>query len=291
MNIKKLIYNLFFKKTRKSSRSKSTQRKSGSTATKVKTKGQPEVVLKNGKYDTTLLRQQVSETEYISNLRIGRSWILPQLVEMGFKKKGLSRKFDMEFFERNIRSNYDISQSGRREIWNLLKRNYKAIALADGESPRTRWWTKELLMEMMTWDFAMVGKRSARLDRDRCKKILASIEEMTNPHHIYNAVVKYDESRMRTRSVESNRFPGHTKPLPDIFIDAFIGDGAYNAMMTMVKILGIRINGDNGKLLSRDECIAEIENQAAVLDGRELMKFCNDTFFDSGLFEYKKYVK
>lgn len=291
MNFKKFIYNLFFKKKRKSNKSKSTQKKSGSTTTRAKANVQPEVVVKSGKYDTTLLRQQVSETEYISNLRIGRSWILPQLVEMGFKKKGLSRKFDMEFYEKNILKNYDLSQSGRNEIWTLLKRNYKAIALSDGDAPRARWWTKDLLVEMMSWDFAMVGKRSAGLDRKGCQEILASIDNITDSHEIYDAVAKYDKYRMRRRKIESYRHTGHALPLPNAFVDAFMGDGAYNAMMTMVKVLGIRIKDDDGKYLTRDKCITEIDNQAAVLDGHELMEYCKETFFDSGAFEYKKYLK
>lgn len=290
MNLKKFIYNLFFKKKKKSSRSKSSKQSVGS-ATKAKSVAQPDVVLKKGKYDTTILRQQVSETEYISNMRIGRSWILPQLVEMGFKKKGNSRKFDLDFYEKNILKTYDLSQAGRCKIWNLLERNYKAIAVADSDTPRARWWSNALLVEMMEWDFGMVGKRSSGLYRERCKEILASIDAISDPNEIYDAVVKYDACRMRTRQVESNRHTGHALPMPSIFVDAFMGDGAYNAMMTMVKILGIRIKGDDGKFLSRDECIVEIENQAAILDGRELMKYCKETFFDSELFDYKKYVK
>ena len=290
MNFKKFIYNLFFKKRKKRSRGKSTKQ-SGGSASKSKSGVQPEVVIKNGKYDTTILRQQVAETEYISNLRIGRSWILPQLVEMGFKKKGLSVKFDMDFYEKNILKTYDLSQSGRCKIWNLLKRNYKAIAVADSDTPRARWWSNALLVEMMEWDFGMVGKRRRGLDREGCKEILASIGAITDPNEIYDSVVRYDKCRMRTRQVESRRLTGHAFPMPSSFVNAFMGDGAYNAMMTMVKILGIRIKGDDGKYLSRDECIAEIENQTAILEGRELMKYCKETFFDSGLFDYKKYVK
>lgn len=290
MNLKKFIYNLFFKKKKKNSRSKSTKQ-SGSSVTKSKSVAQSDVVLKNGKYDTTILRQKVSETEYISNMRIGRSWILPQLVEMGFKKKGLSRKFDLDFYEKNILKTYNLSQSGRCKIWNLLKRNYKAIAVADNDTPRARWWSNALLVEMMEWDFDMVGKRSSGLDREGCKEILASIDAISNPNEIYDSVLRYDKCRMRTRQVESYRHKGHALPVPSCFVDAFMGDGAYNAMMTMVKILGVRIKGDDGNFLSRDECIAEIENQATILDGRELMKYCKDTFFDSGLFDYKKYMK
>lgn len=289
MNFKKFIYNLFFKK-KKNSRKKSSQWNGGevkpSTSERTRKKAEGK-----GKYDTSLLRQQVSETEYISNLRIGRSWILPQLIQMGFKKKGMSMKFDMDYFESAICRNYDISQAGRCEIWTLLKRNYKVIADSNGTSKRARWWTKDLFVEMMKWDFAMVGKRSAGLDRQECISILESVEGISDSQQIYDAIVRYDANRMRTRAIDSYRSPSHAIPLPQDFIDAYMGDGAYNAMMTMVKVLDIRFDDGNGKLLTRDECINEIEEKADRSTGRELLEFCKETFLDSGTFEFKKYIK
>lgn len=286
MKLRKLIYNLFFKKKKRSSGRSSKKR----DVTKV-TATQPEVTLRNRKYDTTLLRQQVSETEYISNLRIGRSWILPQLVEMGCKSKLRRKNFDLDHYEKMIRIKYDTSQNGRRRIWDLLVRNFKVIAESNGTSERSRWWTKELAKEMMEWDFAMVGRRSRGLNRVGCKEVLIYMNDYSDSSQIYAAICKYDKCRMRTRQIETYWSNGHWEPLPDSFIDAFMGDGAYSAMMTMIKVLGIRLKDDEGKFLSRDECITEVETQAAVLSGRELMEYCKDTFFDSGAFEYMKYVK
>lgn len=282
MKLRKLIYELFFK-----SSGKRTTKERGAT----KVSAAAKVALRNGKYDTTLLRQQISETEYISNLRIGRSWILPQLVEMGFKSNLLRKKFDVTHFEKMIRSKYDLSQGGRRRTWDLLVRNYKVIAESNGTSGRSRWWTKELAKEMMEWDYSMIGKRSRGLNREGCKEALTYIDDHSEPSQIYVAICKYDKCRMRTRQIETYRINGYERPLPDSFVDAFMGDGAYNAMMTMIKVLGIRLKDDEGNVLSRDECIAEIETQAVVLGGRGLMKYCKETFFDSGAFDYTMYVK
>lgn len=288
MKLRKLIYNLFFKKKKKSSRRRTTK-KSGTS--KVNATAQPEIVLRDGKYDTTLLRQQVSKTEYISNLRIGRSWILPQIIEMGFKSKLLRKSFDVDHFEKMIRSKYDLSQGGRRRTWDLLVRNYKAITESNGTSRRSRWWTKELAKDMVEWDYSMVGKRSKGINRKGCEEVLNSFDTLSNSSQIYAAICKYDKCRMRTRQIVTYRTNGYERPLPDSFVDAFMGDGAYNAMMTMIKVLGIRLKDDDGKFLSRDECIVEVETQAAVMSGRELIEYCKETFFDSGAFEYKKYVK
>lgn len=280
MNFKKFIYNLFFGKKKKSGRQKSTQKKSAeSNSSTSKTKRTTKTQKVKGCYDTSLLRQQVSETEYISNLRIGRSWILPQMVEMGFRKG----KFDIATYEVAIKSKYNGNVSGRRMIWDLLKRNYKVVADSNGTSIRTKWWTKELLIKILDWDFALTGKCRKGLDRKECIKILNTIEDISDPKEIYATIQRYDGCRMR------KRISGGV--VPDGFIDAYMGDGAYNAMMTMVKVLDIRIEGIDGCLLSREECITEIENQTAALNGRQLVEYCKDTFFDSGAFEYKKYIK
>lgn len=289
MNIKTFIYNLFFKEERKSgsgktAQPKSSEGKSSSSSSKRTAKRQ-----KDG-YDTSLLRQQVSETEYISNLRIGRSWILPQMVQMGFKKRTLSSNFDINLFETAIKKEYDASRTGRRKIWTLLKRNYKVIANSNGTSKRNRWWTKQVLQDMLEWDFGMVGKRNKGLNRSECIRILKSIEDMSDPVEIYKAVEEYDAYRMRARKVDANRGYCAKLPLPQSFINAYMGDGAYNAMMTMVKVLNIRISKGNRGSLSRDESIREIEQRSAVLSGRELLEYCKVTFFDSGVFDYKKYV-
>jgi hypothetical protein len=282
MNLKKIIYNLFFRKKKSSSKKRGVRNSSKIKEGKIKIV-QSDVIVKNGKYDTSFLRQQVAETEYICNLRIGRSWVLPKLVSMGFVKSRFSYKFDIDVFERSIYSKYDWSETGRREIWNLLKRNYEAISLSNGADKRTRWWNHNLLREMMEWDFGMVGKRSRGLNRNLCIEYIDKLRELDNFQELGKLCKGYDHARMRRR-----RVPIYKK-VPICFVDAYMGDGAYNAMMTMVKVLGIRISDSNGQLLSREDCIDEIENQAAVKTGHELLNYCKETFFDSGAFEYKKY--
>ena len=236
-------------------------------------------------YDLSGLPEKVWETEYITNLRIGRSWILPQLVRMGFRKGNrISRKFDIKQFEEALLERYNCSTPGREEVWNLLKRNYKAIASSGGTARRTAWWTKELLQEMMEWDFSLVGKASSGLDRRKCIEIISTLPDLTDPAEISRAVEEYDRNRMRKRDIL------HYHPLPESFVNAFEGDGAYNAMMTMVKVFGARINDTNGNPLTRDGSVREIESQAATLNGRQLLEYCKERFFDSGAFDYKKYL-
>jgi hypothetical protein len=283
MNLKKAIYNLFFKKKKKTAKKKNSTRNSSEGKTGTSKTIQPDIIVKEGKYDTSFLRTQVAETEYISNLRVGRSWVLPQLVKMGFKGRGRSYKFDIEHFTDNLLMKYNASVAGRREVWNLLKRNYKAISSSNGTDKRSRWWTSELLKEMMEWDFGIVEKRSRGLNRRLCIEYIDKQKDIDNIQELGKIVKGYDLARMRRREELM------VAPLPSCFIDAYMGDGAYNAMMTMVKVLGIRIAGVNGQLLSREECINEIEKQASTKTGRELLEYCKKVFFDSGAFDYKKY--
>ena len=39
-----------------------------------------------------------------------------------------------------------------------------------------------------------------------------------------------------------------------------------------------------------DKTIQEIENQASKLNGSQLLEYCKTHFFDSGVFEYERYV-
>jgi len=246
-----------------------------------------------GKYDTEFLRHQVSQTEYISNLRIGRSWILPQLVQMGFTRKLMSTKFDISHFEKNLNKKYNSTAAGRSKIWNLIKRNYKVVANSNGTAKRGAWWTKDLIVEIMDWDYGMIGKQNKGVDKEKCAEIISRIRGLSDPNEIYKAIVEYDECRMRFKNIDTyvNRINGRVTHIPKVFITAFMGDGAYNAMSTMVKVLDLRMKTSDGRLLTRDECIDEIEKQSSMLNGMELLIFCKKTFFDSGIFEYKKYTK
>lgn len=273
--IKRLIYNTFFKKgkRRRGSRKHSVKSQTVATAPKCNAAAQ------RGKYDITGLREQVSKTEYISNLRIGRSWILPQLVHMGFKPKILGQpKFDVNYLEKMIRLRYNVSRHGRIRVWKLMKRNYKVIADTKGDVKRTRWWTHQVLKDVIKWDMDVTGHC------DREVELLVA-DERTDSAWCYQLVSLYNSNRKTADSI-----PPLSRELPDSFIDAYMGDGAYYAMMTMVKVLGIRLCDSAGRTLTRDECIQAIDGHAADMNGRELMWFCKETFFDSGVFEYRKYM-
>ena len=288
--IKKIFYNIFFKK-KKNSISKKKQKMNFSVeASTSKNKGisnkkrnEPQIK----KYDLTALRNQISKTDYIENLRINRSWIFPQLIHMGFNLRGRKKNnnsFSLENFRKAIISKYDTSIEGRFKIWSLIKRNYKVIAASEGCSPRTKWWTKDVLLDLMKWDFSLVGKASRGVNRSKCLNIIEMVKNTEDPQQLYDLVKEYDKNRMRNRNIR------RYSSLPESFITAFEGDGAYNSMMTMIKIYGLRITNSNNESLDREECIKEIEKQSETLNGHQLLEFCKFKFFDSNVFELKKYI-
>lgn len=285
MKLKKLIYSLFFKKKK---RRYSGTGKSRSNSSTTKQKGSQ--VGNLNKYNLTTLKQQVSETEYISNLRLGRSWILPQMLSMGFrnnkKKNKINKEFCLNDFNDAFSSRYNSSAEGRRNIWNLIARNYSEISKSEGSSKRAKWWTPKVVEDIMEWDFLQCGRATRGFEgRQICKNILHSIPEISNPNDISNAINLYNQNRMRKRHVL------YCFSVPDSFIDAFKGDGAYNAMITMVKIYGIYFKDDNGILLNREQCIDIINQRAENLTGQQLLDFCKEKFFDSKAFDYKKFLK
>ena len=141
----------------------------------------------------------------------------------------------------------------------------------------------------MHWDIYLTGKKRRGLNRKEMIHIYQTVIDYKETYKfsfldLYKVVERFDKCRMKKRdsSLESK--------LPTSFIEAFKGDGAYNAMMTMVKILGLRLKNDKGKLLSREKSIQEIEDQASKLSGSQLLGYCKTHFFDSGVFEYERYV-
>lgn len=262
--ISKAIYSLFFGKNKTSA---SRQRNTSSKT----------------KYNLSHLHEQVSETEYIANLRLGRSWIFPKMVKMGFvKKRDKSYVFDITKFMNSFHKQYGSSVQGRRQVWNLMKRNYAAIAKSDETDVRAKWWTKELFLEILKWDRSITGCRTAGFNVDECRKIINTANDLCGFDQLSAAIDWYDVNRMRCRK-------GNNTDLPDTFVDAYMADGAYHSMMTMVKVYNLRLKNDAGESLSRDESIAEIKKQGDRLTGKELMAYCKEKFFDSGIFEYDRY--
>ena len=298
--IKKVFYNLFFKKKRKRKSTKRTSensnRSSNQTSAQNNRVSQPiEKLNKRPKYDLSGLKTKVSETKYIENLRIGRSWILPQMVHMGFQTtKGGKWEFSIKKFENKICEKYNYTRRGRRELWEFLLRTYKVIAESNGNSEREKWWNLYVINDLINWDLYMTGKARRGLNRKIITNIAKIISDyrydfkysnkQIDPHIIKDLIETYSKYRMKKRDVL------YKSTLPESFINAFKGDGAYNAMMTMVKILGLRLKNDNGKVLSRERCIQEIEYQASKLNGSQLLEYCKTQFFDSGVFEYERYV-
>ena len=280
--IRNTCYNLFFKKKKKK-KNNSKNRKQAEDRQIVKKTPKPE-------YDISGLREKVSQTEYINNLRVGRSWILPQMLYMGFrdhkKKQKINKEFSLNDFNASLLGRYNNSPEGRRNVWDLISRNYNEISKSGGLSKRARWWTPKVVEDIMEWDFKLCGKASRGfISRRKCKDILNSIPDISNPDEISKLVILYNQNRMKKRPALYHH------RLPKSFINAFKGDGAYNAMMTMVKIYGVYFKDDDGVQLNRDQCIDIINQRAEHLSGQRLLEFCKEKFFDSKAFDYKKYLK
>ena len=118
------------------------------------------------------------------------------------------------------------------------------------------------------------------------------IRKAKNDKELYEAVRQYNDERVTNDPHFREDWSCGLK-LADEFINAYVGDGAYSSMMTMVKYLGLRYKDDSGNELDRDECIHGIVNKVfdSGFDGAELMLFCKEKFFDSGVFKYKEYKK
>ena len=74
------------------------------------------------KSDIDTLCKTVASGEYIANLRIGRSWILPQMLEMGGVRRG-HLHFDIDKYEKAVRSlSYTYSHFLMIRILRAMKR-------------------------------------------------------------------------------------------------------------------------------------------------------------------------
>lgn len=274
------------------------------------------------------LVRKVADTEYVQNLRVGRSWILPKMVDMCFDRNG-------NFSESNYYNS--ISQLDHTSCWDLTVRNYHALSVICQKDPkafseRSKWWNKEVAVAMAQADLELLKTQTSkgwRVYHD-CKggdyiylptlrsktsryskmyflktppatyvnqaksknetvddlylefsKRIDAIKCASDPVSLYKAVRDYDW----------NRCVQVGESMPDAFVNAYAGDGAYSAMMTMVKYLGLTFDG-----LDRDACIAAIERKSNEVanDGRQLFAYCAAKFFDKnagGVFEYKDYKK
>lgn len=290
------------------------------------------------------LCKDIVGSTYIETLHLNRSWILPKLVDMGYKE-GWLKDFSIDAYADAVsKQNYD-------KFWTILVRNLKALAAMKDKSSyaykiRSGWWTKEVAIAMAEFDLAGFRKYIGNLkvytnssagayvkigymsgaDREfrenyyyidtpekaprsgwnkynRKERTLPNlyaqiesrinlIRKAKNDKELYEAVRQYNDERV-TNDPHFREDWSCGLELADEFINAYVGDGAYSSMMTMVKYLGLRYKDDSGNELDRDECIHGIVNKVFDLgfDGAELLLFCKEKFFDSGVFKYKEYKK
>lgn len=288
----------------------------------------PSVSQEKKREEVKSLVKKVADTEYVQNLRVGRSWILPKMVKMCFDNNG-------NFSESNYYKS--ISQLDHTSCWDLIVRNYHALSVMSQKDPkafaeRSKWWNKEVAVAIAQADLDLLKDQTARGWRvySNCKggdyiylstlrsktskydrmfflntppasyvntkkaknetvddlylefsKRIDAIKCASDPVSLYKAVQNYDWHRC-TQVGES---------MPEAFVNAYAGDGAYSAMMTMVKYLGLSIDG-----LDRDASVAAIERKSKEVgsDGKQLFAYCAAKFFDKnagGVFDYKAYVK
>lgn len=290
------------------------------------------------------LCKDIVGSTYIETLHLNRSWILPKLVDMGYKE-GWLKDFSIDAYADAVsKQNYD-------KFWTILVRNLKALAAMKDKSSyaykiRSGWWTKEVAIAMAEFDLAGFRKYIGNLkvytnssagayvkigymsgaDREfrenyyyidtpekaprsgwnkynRKERTLPNlyaqiesrinlIRKAKNDKELYEAVRQYNDERV-TNDPHFREDWSCGLELADEFINAYVGDGAYSSMMTMVKYLGLRYKDDSGNELDRDECIHGIVNKVfdSGFDGAELLLFCKEKFFDSGVFKYKEYKK
>lgn len=205
---------------------------------------------------------------YIQHLRLDRSWVLPQLVEMGFTSSGV---FNRELYLKSVKN------LERKKVWSLLLRNYRAI-MEHPESERKRWWKKEVAVKVAEFDFAATGNEELR-------PLVNDIRMASSAAELFTALQKYDKARPR-------RYDQINEGWPEEFVDAYAGDGAYCAMMTMVRHLGICYKDSYGRMLTREECISEIKREKEFSDGLKMLSFCENKFFTGArAFDCRKYKR
>jgi len=262
------------------------------------------------------LRQRVMNTAYIDNLRIGRSWVLPQMVDMCFN----GSRFSKDKYMKAVASlDYD-------KAWVIALRNYRVISLCQDKADefRSYWWTKEVAVAMAKNDLKIlknhvsIESRHPRLNcsggpyirmalrgcTDKHQQMyftgsvepsskwygkgktmddlyrtfearINAIEQAQTPNQMYEALKEYDAHRCSAMQAAV---------LPQEFRNAFIGDGAFTSMMTIVKFLGLEYKDDAGNTLTNVQCVEDIENKARefACDGEKMFDYLAEKFFDNG---------
>lgn len=279
------------------------------------------------------LLADVSETSYIQNLRIGRSWILPQMVEMAFNEKG-------EFDEKKYFK--EVQLLDYEKCWTILLRNFHAISLLYKKNKnacqeRLNWWNKPVAIAMAKYDLQLFKEYLNRVEiRSDCfggdyvylRKLKGRkdgwydqmfftkppCEDWTHDAKTTTDLIAEFETRIRriedAKSIsdlceaiqvyDNNRcimsFDTKKVSIPTQFINSYAGDGAYSAMMTMVKYLKLTYNDKKGKKMRWDECIDDITSKPEefMFNGLSMFRYASTKLLDEkqgGAFCYKEYKK
>lgn len=248
------------------------------------------------------LCNKIVDQQYIDNLHLGRSWILPQMVDASFNSRG---EFDEKrYFEYIASLDYE-------KCWRILLRNYKAIITLSNKQEqealaiRQGWWTKDVAVAMAKYDLSLLVKHVKSCEvltecsggpyiclpylRNRKNKFDKMFFVNTpNPESKYNKensktvqdlYAYFNDMIEDIASANSpvalykalTHYNAHRCATethvskhnwPNEFVNAFAGDGAQSAMNTMVKILNLRYNDSRELKMTRDECLADISKKA-----------------------------
>ena len=116
---------------------------------------------------------------------------------------------------------------------------------------------------------------------------IQEVEQSQTAKQVYNALKDYENHRCL--------FLGWSKAkLSKEFLNAFMGDGALTSMMTIVKFLNLCYKDEAGNLLTREQCVADIESKVQTFghDGEKMFAYLSEKFFDAntgGVFDINAY--
>lgn len=249
------------------------------------------------------LTDEIEHDDYIANLRVGRSWVLPQL---------LSRAYSNGHFYRATYLAYAKNIAVDKQ-WEILMRNVKAMAKiidkdSAGYKARARWWTRDVILQMIKVDFKRKKADIMNLCQNKSQSYCEGgdfiritkwdchygnlffinpplpgtkwKEDNSTTVHELLGYMKGDIEKMSMMKDDRDFLKAviayynhgiyrvkNEKHVDDSFANAFAGDGAYTAMMTLVKYHKLCYEDSEGRMMSRDECIVDIEQKAEEFKG------------------------
>jgi hypothetical protein len=117
------------------------------------------------------------------------------------------------------------------------------------------------------------------------KNAISNILGSASDRDLYNAVQEYYDIAKVNNAYARDSWNDELK-LPKEYVNAFAGDGACSAMMTMLKYLKLT-PADT----TRDKCIVSIAKKVmdTGFNGDTMIDYCIEKFFDSGVFNLRNY--